>query len=377
MLNRELGNTISQELKQSDKVIIIFGARQVGKTTLSNKILNEINKKTIKINGDNLRQIEVFEKVDLQGMLELIDNAEVLFIDEAQNIINIGKAIKLLHDEKPEIKIILTGSSSFEIANKTQESLAGRKSTFTLYPLSIQEIRKEKSIYEIKENLHNILKYGLYPEVFSIQSISAKEKALLELTDAFLFKDILQLSNIKNPRVLRDLLKLLALQIGQTVSISKLSNALNVANDTILNYIDLLEKSYVIYRLRGYSKNLSKEISKMDKILFYDVGVRNAVLNQFMEINERSDIGKIWENFIISERIKSNSNNEINCEYYFWRTYTGAEIDLIEENGRQTNAFEIKYNNKLKSAPSTWTQTYPKSEFFTINTQNWTDFVLK
>ena len=376
MLERSLGKEIIKKLRETNKVILLYGARQVGKTTLSKSIIQQLNYTTTQINGDNPGQIRAFEDIDLKRMLEIIDGSELLFIDEAQNIINIGESVKLLHDEYPNLKIILTGSSSLELTNTTQESLAGRKRTLELYPLSIEEIRKENSIFEIKEDLDNILKYGLYPEVYSLKAPKDKKETLLELMNSYLYKDILQLAEIKNPRVLRDLVKLLALQIGQTVSVNKLANALNVSHETVTRYIDLLEKSFVVFRLRGYSKNLSKEISKMDKIYFYDTGIRNIVINQFSPMNERVDNGNIWENFIISERRKFNSYQGKFKEYYFWRTYTGAEIDYIEEEDGKLEAFEIKFNKSKKNPPVTWKETYPNSSFETINLDSWTDFVL-
>lgn len=377
MLVRFLKNIIKAQLDSHKKVIILFGPRQVGKTTLVEEIINELGAKTIVANGEEAIYQDIFGSRNFYKMKEFIDDAALLFIDEAQHINDIGINIKILHDKFKDLKIILSGSSSFELANKTQEPLTGRKITHLLYPLSILEIRQTQSIFDIKQEVSNYLKYGLYPEVYTLSSITAKRDHLLELTNAYLYKDVLLLAGIKNPKILRDLLKLLALQVGQTVSINKLANALNITSETVNNYIDVLEKAFVVYRVHGYSRNLSKEISKMDKILFYDVGVRNAILNDFKEIKDRNDAGSVWENFLITERRKRNAYLNVPTDTYFWRTYTGAEIDYIEAKDGNLNAFEIKFNDKIVKAPSTWVNTYKNTTFQTINNVNWVEWVLE
>jgi predicted AAA+ superfamily ATPase len=296
-------------------------------------------------------------------------------IDEAQNIQDIGINIKILHDANPSLKIILTGSSSFELANQTSEPLTGRKRTFTLFPISIGELAKQLTGFDIKQKLDEYLRFGLYPDILNTNNVEEKKIRLKELSSSYLYKDVLQLSNIRNSQKIFKLLQLLALQIGSTVSVNKLGNSLNMSNDTVERYIDLLEKSYVIFRRTGFSRNLSKEISKMDKIYFYDLGIRNAILDNFNTIDLRSDAGALWENFIIAERLKHNFYSENEKRSYFWRTYTGAEIDMIEETEGKLFAFEIKFNNKTVKAPKTWEETYNSGEFHTINKDNFLQFI--
>lgn len=375
MIKRIIQEAIQTQLETDNKVVILYGARQVGKTTLVNTILAGKGYDIVKINADEVKYHDVFTSRDLRKMEELVGNKEVLVVDEAQNIHDIGINIKILHDAKPLLKIILTGSSSFELANKTAEPLTGRKRTFTLFPVSIGELAVKLTGFEIKERLSEYLRFGLYPDILNAETVEEKKVRLKELSTSYLYKDVLQLSNIRNSQKIYKLLQLLALQIGSTVSINKLGNSLNMSNDTVERYIDLLEKSYVIYRRTGFSRNLSKEISKMDKIYFYDLGIRNAILDNFSNIDLRQDAGALWENFIMSERIKYNTYSNNDRKSYFWRTYTGAEIDMIEETEGKLLAFEIKYNSKTVKAPKTWKDTYKNSEFQTINKENFLQFI--
>ena len=282
---------------------------------------------------------------------------------------------KILHDARKEVKIILTGSSSFDLSGKISESLTGRKRTFNLFPLSVEELQSHISTFEIKHSISQYLIYGMYPEVITSNIPSQKKTILRELASSYLFKDILQLTTVKHSDKLYRLLQLLALQIGKTVSLAKLSNVLDMSFESVERYIDLLDKAFVIYRLSGYSRNKSKEISKMDKIYFYDVGIRNAVLDNFTEVELRNDAGDLWENFLISERIKHNSYHDSEKRMYFWRTYGGTEIDLIEEGDGKLFAYEIKYSNKIKNAPKSWSENYPDSSYQTINKDNYLNFV--
>lgn len=375
MIERIIQKAIQRQLDSNNKVIIIYGARQVGKTTLVNTVLNKRAYKTVNINADELRYHEVFTNRDIRKMEELVGNNDLLVIDEAQNIQDIGINIKILHDAHPSLRIILTGSSSFELANQTSEPLTGRKRTFTLFPISIGELTKKLTVFDIKQKLDEYLRFGLYPDILNTNNVEEKKIRLKELSSSYLYKDVLQLSNIRNSQKIFKLLQLLALQIGSTVSVNKLGNSLNMSNDTVERYIDLLEKSYVIFRRTGFSRNLSKEISKMDKIYFYDLGIRNAILDNFNSIELRSDAGALWKNFIITERLKHNFYSENEKRSYFWRTYTGAEIDMIEESEGKLSAFEIKFNNKTVKAPKTWQETYDSGEFHTINKDNFLQFI--
>ena len=284
--------------------------------------------------------------------------------------------IKILKDEIPDLKIFITGSSSLDIANSISEPLTGRKQTYNLFPLSIQEIAVDKNRFEINQELEKLLLYGSYPEVYTTENMNDKIDLLNEITTSYLYKDVLELSNIKYPKKIKDLLLLLAFQIGNEVSISELAIKLRLNQETVEKYIDLLEKSYVIYRLPGFSRNLRKEVSKRDKIFFYDLGIRNAIIGNFNFLNKRNDIGELWENFVITERKKYIQYNRLHARTYFWRTYTGAELDYVEERNGKLYGFEIKYSKVKKQAPKTWTAEYKDSEFTSINKDNYLDIVL-
>ena len=376
IINRTIERDIKDSLIRDHKVLVVLGPRQVGKTTLINQILDDTDLRSVRLIGEEQLVKDAFSSLSYQRMMESIGNNDILFIDEAQNITDIGTNLKILFDKNPKIKILISGSSSLELANRLQEPLTGRKKLFNLFPLSIQEILDEgHTPLQIREKLPMILRFGLYPEVVVQDHIADKEMILRELSTSYLYKDILQLADIRHSNKIHDLLSLLALQIGSTVSINKLSNALNLSAQTIEHYINLLEQSFVIFKLRGFSKNLSKEISKMDKIYFYDVGVRNTILNNFNNLELRQDAGQLWENFLISERIKRNLYNRHYTNQYFWRTYTGAEIDYIEEKDGELMAFEFKYNYKTAKVPKTWIENYSNSTFNTINLDNFFEFI--
>jgi uncharacterized protein len=366
---------IKNELSRHRKVIVMYGARQTGKTTLL-KSLKE-SKKTLWVNGDLQRNQDVLSRKDLTIIRELIDDNELLIIDEAQNIQDIGSVLKIIYDEIPEVQVIATGSSSLELASVTMEPLTGRSKTIHLYPVSIQELRQTMSVFDIKSELPLYLKYGMYPEILTLSGAKSKQAQLQELVTAYLYKDILQLSNIRHSDKIHKLLQLLAYQIGSLVSVNEISNTLGLNHETVNHYLDLLEKGFVIKRLSGLSNNPRKEISKMDKFYFIDVGVRNAIISNFSDIELRNDKGALWENFIFMERQKFLSYNNISCNSYFWRRYSGAEIDLIEQRDGLYHAFEIKWNAKKHKVPDSWVNTYPNHTFSVINSENFMEFVVK
>lgn len=275
---RAIQQEIMSVLGSSEKIVIIYGPRQVGKTTLVKDIVKILDRKTLFINADEEKYNPVFASRNLQKMYDLVAGYEILVIDEAQRIENIGLALKILHDAHPEIRIIVTGSSSLDLATKVKEPLTGRTWTYHLYPLAFTELRSEYNRFELDSMLGQTLVYGSYPEVFFLAG-QAKEKLLTELSSSYLYRDILEFEGIRYPRKIRDLLKLLAFQIGQEVSINELANALDINANTVIRYIDLLEKSFVIFRLSAFSRNLRKEVSKKDKIYFYDLGVRNTIID--------------------------------------------------------------------------------------------------
>ncbi len=376
MIPRSIEKQIVSRLETSNKIIVLYGARQVGKTTLVKSLLKRHFKKVLEINADQKKYQDILSSIDLNQLKRLVTGYNLLFIDEAQRIPNIGLNLKIIHDNIPNLKIVATGSSSFELANKINETLTGRTWTYTLFPISVLEWREIYNPFEIDEKLSEFLTYGMYPEIFSYENELDKMDYLKELINSFLYKDLLELSQIKNSGKIYDLLRMLAFQIGSPVSYSELGKKLGLSTDTVISYIDLLEKVFVIYRMPGFSKNLRKEITKNKKIYFFDVGVRNALIEDFTNPEKRPDIGHLWENFIISERIKRNSYLRAHLNSFFWRTYTGAELDYVEQGAGQLSGVEIKWGDKIVKAPKSWLENYPRADFRTINSKNYQDFVL-
>jgi len=376
MIPRYITNTIIQRLQQSNKIIILYGARQVGKTTLIKAILKNDSDKVLEINADQIKYRDILSSTDLTQIKRLVSGYDLLFIDEAQQVPDIGLNLKIISDNIPELKIIATGSSSFELANKISEPLTGRKWTFTLFPISLLELSEFKNPFELDSELSDFLTFGMYPEVFSYENRLDKMDYLKEIVESFLYKDLLTLSQIKNAGKIYELLQLLAYQIGSPVSYSELGRKLGLSTDTVISYIDLLEKVFVIFRLPGFSRNLRKEITKNKKIYFYDTGIRNVVVEDFSLPEKRPDIGALWENFIISERIKRNKYKRAHTNSYFWRTYTGAELDYIEESSGKLSGFEIKWKKKKAKVPKSWIENYESADFNVVNAENYQNFVL-
>jgi predicted AAA+ superfamily ATPase len=366
MYSRDIIEVINRWMN-SPEIIVLFGARQVGKSTLL-EILSSQHPEMIILNCENPIISDVLQSRDINRILALFEGNKIVALDEAQEIPEIGKILKLLHDDKRVTqKLIATGSSSFELANKTGEPLTGRNVKFKLYPLSINEIAQKTGWLNVLESINDILVYGSYPGIVDL-SPTEKKKKLLTMSGDYLFKDIYKFEQLRNPEILRKLLKAIALQLGNLVSIPELANLTGVSALTVERYLDLLETSFIIFRLGSYSSNLRNELKKSRKYYFYDNGIRNAVLNNFIPVDERTDIGALWENFCISEHIKVNENKEIFSNLYFWRTYDGAEIDLIEERDGKLFAFEFKWNsNKTPTVPSSFKTSYNVNDFNVIN----------
>jgi uncharacterized protein len=376
MIPRSLTDTIQEAMESRRKIIIVYGPRQAGKTTLVKEVLRTLPYKSLEVNADLIKYREVLSSQDLSKMMELIGNNELIFIDEAQNIPNIGINLKILYDSLPDLKIIVTGSSSFELANQVQEPLTGRTMTFRLYPISIVELSALHTPFELKDQLENYLLYGMYPEVLQLNGKESKISHLQELSSSYLYKDILQLSGIKHSDKIHKLLKLLALQTGSLVSLHELGKSLGMSHDTVGHYIDLLEKGFVIFRLSGYSRNPRKEITKMNKIYFYDTGIRNILADNFNPLAYRQDTGALWENFLIAERRKKIEYRQMYGSYYFWRTYSGAELDYVEERDGQLKGYEFKWKSANSKAPASFLETYDNASFELINRENFLEFVL-
>ncbi|MFH0791631.1 MAG: ATP-binding protein [bacterium] len=356
------------------KVVVIYGARQVGKTTLVKEIQKKQTGKTVYLNCDepDIRQA-LINKTSTELKSFLGDN-QLIILDEAQRVKNIGLTLKLIVDNYPEIQIIATGSSSFDLSNEIVEPLTGRKTEFYLYPLSLGELKTIYSEIEIDRLLESRMIFGMYPEIVSESDISVGEK-LKNLAKSYAYKDILQYQNIKNPEVLEKLLQALALQIGNEVSYNELASLVGVNKVTIANYIQILEKAFVIFRLAPFSRNLRNELRKTRKIYFFDNGIRNALINNLNPLNLRSDTGALWENFMISERMKRNNNSGRDANLYFWRTFERQEIDCIEEYQATLSGFEFKWGKSKAKVPVAFLRAYPKTVVETMNKENYKKFV--
>jgi hypothetical protein len=376
-IQRTIETSIIERLTRSDKIIILFGARQVGKTTLAKRVIEQTGYRTLSVNGDELRYADVLSSRDLRKLQGLVGGYEMLFIDEAQRIPEIGINLKILHDALPQLKILVTGSSSLDLASQVSEPLTGRKWTYWLYPISFLELQASYNTFELDQQIEERLVYGMYPEIFAFDSDRMRQQYLEELMNAYLYKDVLQLAGIKHAAKLHDMVKLLAFQIGSEVSLSELGSNLGMSKDTVSHYIDLLEQSFVIFRLRGLNRNLRKEVSKMSKIYFYDLGVRNVVIDFLKPLGNRNDQGQLWENFLILERLKSLAYLQTSAARYFWRVHTGAEIDYVEERQGRFFGYEMKWGNRLASPPASWLTAYPQASFQTINRQNYLEFLTR
>lgn len=347
----------------------------MGKTTLVQEFLQTTKLKYKKDTGDNIATQEHLGSQSLDKIKDYVGNYELIFIDEAQKIPNIGVGLKLMVDSIPGIKVIATGSSSFELAGQVGEPLTGRKFTYNLFPISQLELKNHYSPFELKESLGKYLVFGSYPDVLNAPTEIAKSKYLEELINSYLLKDILELEKVKDAKLLRDMLRLLAFQVGGEVSHAELGTQLGIDAKTVSRYLDLFEKSFIIYNLRGFSRNLRKEITKKGKYYFYDTGVRNALISNFNQLNHRDDQGKLWENFLFMERLKKRSYSEIYANDYFWRTWDQKEIDLIEERDGKLFGYEFKFGNKKTKKPLEWLQTYKEAEFQIINQDNYLEFI--
>jgi len=375
MLPRFYDN-LSSYLKPN-KVLFIFGSRQAGKTTLLKKFLSE-NKDKFRYkldSGDDINLHAVLGSSDFKKIIEYAKGYDLIAIDEAQRIKGIGQGLKIMVDQVPNLKAIVTGSSSFELAGQIGEPLTGRKITLALYPLSQIEMGNIYNDYELKSRLDDYLIYGAYPEVLTSEVLNDKKRILEELVGSYLLKDILELEKVKSSKLLLDLLRLLAFQIGSEVSLSELGKQLGIEGKTVARYLDLFEKSFVITNIRGFSRNLRKEITKKSKYYFLDNGIRNAIIANFNPLEIRDDIGKLWENFLVVERIKKQSYHQIYSNNYFWRTWNQKEIDWVEERDGKLFGYEFKWKSKPLKAAAAWTENYPDASLEIIDKENYLEFV--
>lgn len=373
MIKRNLTQSIRSRFF-SKKVIILSGARQIGKTTLINQIMEEFSSDVLYLDGDNIDIRNMLESINTVELRQLIGHKKVIFIDEAQRIDYIGITTKIIVDQIKNVQVILSGSSSFDLNNEISESLTGRKWTFYLYPVSYEEWENHVGFLEAKQDLENRLIFGLYPNVLNHREDQIR--VLKELETSHLYKDILSFGKIRKPAVLRKLVTALAYQIGHEVVEKQIGDLIGLDPKTVENYIDILEKSYVVFRLPSLAKNLRNEIKKNKKIYFYDNGVRNTVIDEFRPIPNRNDIGQLWENFLVSERMKQNSYNRRLNTSFFWRTKQKQEVDYVEQYGDKYYGFELKWNPKrVKVLPKTFMNAY-RAEGITIHRENYRDFIV-
>ncbi|MDD3077624.1 MAG: ATP-binding protein [Paludibacter sp.] len=358
-----------------NKVILLFGARRVGKTILMRQIIDSFTGKSLVLNGEDINTLTLLEQQSIANYRQLLNGIDLLAIDEAQNIPDIGKKLKLIVDEIQNIYVLASGSSSFDLLNRAGEPLVGRSSSFMLFPFSQAELSSIENLLETRENLESRIIYGSYPEVALMTDNEERKEYLREIVNAYLLKDILSVDGLKNSGKMKNLLRLIAFQTGNEVSYDELGRQLGMSKNTVEKYLDLLSKVFVIYRLGTYSTNLRNEVSKTGKWYFYDNGIRNAMIGNFSPLALRQDIGQLWESYLISERIKQNYYLGLNKEFYFWRTYRGKEIDLVEIHDNEIHTFEFKWGNKMTKVPLAFANNYPDATFTVINQNNYLEFI--
>lgn len=370
---QRIAQDVLEKWLNKGKVLVITGARQVGKTTMLQNMFDDADQKVLWLNADETRVRTRLSELDVAALDNVVGNYKTVIIDEVQRIQNAGLLLKILADNFKNVQFIATGSSALDISEQIFEPLTGRYLLFHLYPFTLAEIYKNESVFKIENKLPFHLVYGNYPDIFKHQKEA--ETLLKNLSNQYLYKDVLVWKDIRKPQLLDKLLKLLSYQVGSEVSIHELSNQLQVSSETVDIYIDLLEKSFVIFRLPAYSTNARKEVSKMNKIFFWDNGIRNAVIGNYDDLSIRQDVGQLWENFVISERMKMNSWIAPDRKSYFWRNYNQSEVDYVETEGNQLSAFEMKWNTRKKhSVTRAFTNAYPEASTDVVTPLSFAEF---
>jgi uncharacterized protein len=364
-----------RQLVAPGKVVVICGPRRVGKTTLVKEYLKGVTTKSLFVDADDIVVREYLESQSISKLRDFVGDHTLLVVDEAQHVAKIGLNLKLIVDHIPTIRIVATGSSSLDLAKDVGEPLTGRKFLLTLFPLAQMEISTIEKPHETQANLESRLIYGSYPEVVTMRSNADREEYLRELISSYLFKDILALEGIRYANKLVRLLQLLAFQIGKEVSLTEVGAQLGMSKNTVERYLDLLEKVFVVYRLRGFSRNLRKEITKNQRCYFLDTGIRNALIQNFNPVAIRNDLGELWENYIIMERLKKREYLRHAANPYFWRTYDKKEIDLVEEQRGKLFGYEIKWKDIPVKPPKDWLENYPDAHYQVINRENYLPFI--
>ncbi len=366
------------ELLTPGKVVVLYGARRVGKTTLVKRFVDSYassGKPALIVTAEDIVVRQYLESQSVVKLREFVGEHRLLVIDEAQHAANIGLNLKLIVDHLPQVSVIATGSSSFDLARATGEPLTGRRFVLTLYTFAQMELSAMESAHETSAHLDSRLIYGNYPEVVTATGKNRREEYLRELVSSYLLKDILELEGVRQSQKLVRLLQLLAFQIGRDVSLNELGTQLGMSKNTVERYIDLLEKVFVVQRLTPFSRNLRKEISKSHRIYFCDNGVRNAIIGNFNPLTLRNDDGQLWENYVIMERFKRNEYKREHAQSYFWRTYDKKEIDLVEERSGTLHGYEMKLQSKRVTPPADWKRTYPDATFEVIHRENYSGFI--
>jgi len=360
-----------------NKVLLLLGARRVGKTKLLANFLETYPKESyLKLNGEDIIDAALLKEKSVNNYKRLLTNIDLLVIDEAQHIPEIGQILKLIVDSIDGIKVIATGSSMFDLANQLGEPLVGRKNTFYLFALAQLEFSAYENHKQTTENLEQRLIFGGYPELEQYPEWKDKEEYLFEIINSYLLKDILVYEGIKHSHKIYDLLRLIAFQLGKEVSVQELANQLQLAKNTVEKYLDLLSKVFILFKIEGFSRNLRKEITKSSRWYFYDNGIRNGLINNFNRLNIRNDVGDLWENYLASERLKKQHYKKVKTNNYFWRTYDRQELDWLEERADKLSGFEFKWNaNKKSKMPTAFAKAYPDATFEVVNRNNYLDFI--
>lgn len=376
ILIRDLTENIINKL-QANKVLVVLGARRVGKTILIREILNRLNEPALTLNGEDINVHDRLATRSIENYKQLLGSYRLLFIDEAQKIPDIGSKLKLMIDEIEGLKIIISGSSSFDIHNNAGEPLTGRKYSFNLFALSENESKQAEDPISKIDKLKERLVFGCYPELVHLADRQDKIDYLNEMVSSYLLKDILIYENIKNSQKIFNLLRLIAYQIGGEVSLQELGKQLGISKNTVEKYLDLLSKVFILHKVEGFSRNLRKEITKKSRWYFFDNGIRNAVIANLNSFETRNDIGILWENYMISERLKYQEYNKVSSNNYFWRTYEQQEIDWVEERGGSLFGYEFKWKADKAKVPSQWHEAYPDASFEVINADNFIQWIAK
>lgn len=375
MIKRTIEKQVIQCIKPQ-RVVLIYGARRVGKTVMQDSIREKYPGRVTVLNGESDYTKQLFALRTESNYRQILSDTDLLIIDEAQAVPEIGNILKFTVDNVAHVAVLATGSSSFDLQNQVGEPLVGRSTTFRLYPMSFEELSSSESRIKLMMRKEEYLIYGSYPELLHIDTFAHKEQYLTELSNAYLTKDILSIEGIKNSNKMMSLLKLVAFQMGSEVSYDEIGQQLGLSRNSVEKYLDLLTKTFVLFRLPAYSRNARNEVSKAGKWYFYDNGIRNAILGDFRPLGVRNDVGALWEAYLIGERIKRNENAGRRANYYFWRNYSNSEIDFLEEYQGMLSAFEIKWDSKQPAVPPSFAKAYPEATYQVVNQENYLNFII-